>query len=89
MPAENEVRITLTDVFNKQEDQNKEVTKILGDIKTSVAVLIKSVEPQTGVNAELFKRVLSLERKVYALPSIATIISIGGLVVAIMAMNSR
>lgn len=82
MTAENEVRITLTDVFNKQELQNKEVTAILGEIKTSVAVLIKSVEPQTGINAEIFKRVLAIEKKVWALPSAAVIIAIASVVVA-------
>lgn len=82
MTAENEVRITLTDVFNKQELQNKEVTAILGEIKTSVAVLIKSVEPQTGINAEIFKRVLAIEKKVWALPSAAVIIAIAGVIVA-------
>lgn len=84
MTAENEVRITLTDVFNKQELQNKEVTAILGEIKTSVAVLIKSVEPQTGINAEVFKRLLVIEKKVWALPSAAVIIAIAGVIVAYM-----
>ena len=76
VPRESEVRITLTDVFNKQEAQNVEVTKILSEIKTGLAVLTKAVEPQTGVNSELFRRILTLEKKVYALPSAAVVLSL-------------
>lgn len=89
MPTENEVRITLTDVYNEQQKQGKDVAKILGEINTSIAVLTESVKPQTGINGELFKRVLALEKKVWALPSIATLISFGGFIVALLAMNSK
>lgn len=100
MTAENEVRITLTQIYEKQDrqgkelsaalvEQSKEFTAGLAKINTSLAVLGESVKPQTGINAEIFRRVLSLEKKVYALPSIATVISLAGLVVAIMAMNAK
>lgn len=89
MPTENEVRITLTDVYNEQQKQGKDVAKILGDINTSIAVLTESVKPQTGINSELFKRVLTLEKKVWALPSISGLISIGGFIVAVLALNAK
>lgn len=76
MTAENEVRITLTDVFNRQDSNYKETTQILGEIKTSIAVLAESVKPQQGINSELFKRVLALEKKVWALSGLSSLLAV-------------
>ncbi len=82
--GDGDVRITLTDVFNRQEKQGKEVTEILSEIKTSLAVLTESVKPQTGINSELFKRMLTVEKKVWAYPSGAIIIALVGLAVTLL-----
>jgi hypothetical protein len=35
-------------------------------------VLTESVKPQSAINAEVFKRIGALEKRVWALPSVAT-----------------
>jgi hypothetical protein len=79
-----EVVITLADVYIKQAENYKETTQILGDIKTSIAVLAESVKPQQGINAELFKRVLAVEKKVWAIPSGAVVISLVGILIGLL-----
>lgn len=94
MPAENEVRITLTRIWEMQEKQGKEFNAALGEqskeftaglaqINTSLAVLTESVKPQTGINAEMFRRVLALEKRVWALPSGAIVLGLVSLAVAV------
>lgn len=84
MTVGDEVIITLTDVFERQEKNYKETTQALGDIKTSIAVLVEGVKPQTGINSELFKRILALEKKVWAIPSASVVISVIGVGIALV-----
>lgn len=83
------VRITLTEFYAVQMKQNKELSESLGDIKTAIAVLFKGNTPVEDDIKNMKKDVIELQRKIWQLPSLATIISLAGLVVAILAMNSK
>lgn len=80
--GDGDVRITLTNVFERLEKQGTEVKDTLSEIKTSLAVLTESVKPQAGINTELFRRLHAVEKKVWAYPSAAVIIGLISLAVA-------
>lgn len=83
------MRITITEFYNAQSRHNDGVLRALSDIQTSVAVLVKGNTPLESDVKILKKDVSDLQKRVWQIPSIASIIAIAGLVVSIMAMNSK
>lgn len=75
MTAADEVRITLKEVYKTQQEQGT----ILSEISTKLSLLLASEQHQDDKISDHEVRLRILEQKVWALPSIATIISIGGL----------
>ena len=75
MTAADEVRITLKEVYKTQQEQGT----ILSEISTKLSLLLASEQHQDNKISDHEVRLRILEQKVWALPSIATIISIGGL----------
>lgn len=80
MPEGHEIRITLQDVYNIQQEQ----------IKT-LATMSAKLDLYIGLNTEKEKtvkdheeRIRKMERWVYAIPGIAFITSIAGVVIAIL-----
>lgn len=75
MTAADEVRITIKEVYKTQQEQGT----ILSEISTKLSLLLASEQHQDNKIGDHEVRLRILEQKVWALPSIATVISIGGL----------
>lgn len=83
------MRITLTSFYNMQASQNKELSEALGEIKTAIAVILKGNSPIEADLKKLKVDVVELQRKLWQIPSIATLISVAGLVIAVLALNTK
>ena len=77
--TEHEIRITIRDVYDVQQKQI-----------ATMAAMSSKLDLYIGLNTEKEKavvdhenRIRSMERKVYALPGVASLIAIAGLLVAI------
>lgn len=77
--VDHDIRVTLRDVYETQQEQVK-----------TMAVMSAKLDLYIGINTEKQKlvtdhetRLRSMERKIYSLPGVATIIGLAGLMVAI------
>jgi hypothetical protein len=74
--TEHEIKVTLRDVYEKVEKQ----AEVIGSISAKLDLYIGLTERLTDHE----KRIRTMERWVFALPGVAAIMSVAGLVVAVL-----
>ena len=80
MDEDHEIRVTLRDVYNKVENHAKEASAM--NAKLDLYIGLNTAKELKIEDHETRLRVV--ERWVYAMPSMAMIISVAGLVVAVL-----
>ena len=77
---DNEFKVTLRDVYDKVEIQEKNSTAI--EAKLDLYIGLNTVKDEKLIDHE--SRLRTIERWVYALPGVAMVLSVAGLVIAIL-----
>lgn len=85
--SEQDLRITLKDVFSLVQAQSGQISDLIGEVRIANERAVhdrKRADDAEKRSEDHEGRIRTLERRIWAIPSVASFVGVGGLVVALL-----